>query len=410
MTDFQKKLQKYAELAVKVGVNLKEKESILITGNEATLPLVRLITAEAYKAGAKNIEFMLTDEDMTIARYENGRDYVFEEYPQWKIDAIEAMYIDGYQHMAVIATNPDLLKNIDSELVGKDSKVRSTATYPLMAYRMNGFTKWTIVAMPSEAWATKVFPEATPDEAIGLLWENIFTATRIDQEDPVAAWQKHNAFLKDKEAFLTSKQFEKLVYKGPGTDLEVYLGINHTWEGGASESTKGVDFMPNMPTEEVFTTPHYKKVNGTLKATKPLSYQGKLVEDFGFTFKDGKVVDYYAARGKEVLDNLVNTDDGSCYLGEVAIVPFDSPISNTGILFSNTLFDENASCHFALGMSYSKTFENGQNLSKEELEKLGANDSKIHVDFMVGSEELEITAYTKDGEAFKLFEKGNWAF
>lgn len=410
MDKFQENLRKYAELAVKVGVNIQEDDGLLLFGSADTLPLARMITREAYKAGAKDVHFILGDEEMALTRYQEGKADIFGKYPKYKVDYIEAMYKDNYHHMLVHANDPNLLKDIDGEILGKDMKARAEAMKPLMGYRMGGSVKWNIVAMPNPAWARSVFPNETEERAIELLWDNIFKASRVDTENPVQAWQDHNAFLKQKEAFLNGKGFEKLVYQGPGTDLEVYLVDDHLWMGGASMSSLGAEFMPNIPTEEVFTSPHRLKVNGTLKATKPLSYQGKLVDDFGFVFKDGKVVDYYAKTGKDVLKNILSTDEGANYLGEVAIVPHDSPISNTGILFNNTLYDENASCHFAVGMAYPKTVKNGQNLDRETLDQMGVNDSKTHVDFMVGGPELSITGYTKDGEAFELFKNGNWAF
>jgi aminopeptidase len=347
---------------------------------------------------------------MRLIRYNHGKDFVFENFPEWKIDAFEAMYKDNYHQLFIAAPDPELLKDIDNDLIAKDQKTASKAVEPIMKYRMSGMVKWSIVAMPSEAWATNVFPDLTVEEAIDKLWENIFEATRVDQEDPTDAWKKHDNALKKYKKFLNDKDFEKLVFKGPGTDLECYLAEEHHWMGGSKESTSGDSFVANIPTEEVFTTPHYLKVNGTLKSTKALSLNGKIVNDFGFTFKEGKVVDFYAEQGYEVLEKLLDNDEGAKYLGEVALVPDDSPISNTGILFKNTLFDENASVHFALGRSYAYAMKNGSNLSREELKAKGANNSLIHVDFMVGGPELQITAYEKNGNPVKIFEKGNWAF
>jgi len=258
--------------------------------------------------------------------------------------------------------------------------------------------------------ANSVFPDLDNKTAMEKLWAKVFEATRVDQEDPVKAWQNHDKNLKKYRDFLNEKQFSKLLLKGPGTDLEVYLADEHFWMGGSKESQAGDPFVANIPTEEVFTTPHALKVNGTLKATKPLSLNGKLVDNFGFTFKDGKVVDFYAEQGYDVLEKLMENDEGAKYLGEVALVQNDSPISNTEILFNNTLFDENASVHFALGRAYAYAMQNGSDLSEEELKAKGANFSLIHVDFMVGGPELNITAYEKDGTEVKLFRDGNWVF
>lgn len=410
MKNFDNNLEKYAELALKVGVNLKEKEGLLIMGNLDSLPLARLIMKKAYEVGAKHVEFQLRDDEMTIIRYENGKDFVFDEFPQWKIDSLEDMYKDNYHQIFIASPDPELLKDIDSDLLARDQKTSSQAMAHVLQYRMTGKTKWNIVAVPSVAWAKSVFPDMEEDQAMQALWEKVFQATRVDQDDPVEAWKIHDHNLKKYKNFLNEKQFEKLVYKGPGTDLELYLAEEHFWMGGSKESLAGHAYVANMPTEEVFTTPHRLKVNGSLKATKPLSLNGKLVDNFGFTFKDGKVVDFYAEKGYETLEKLMENDDGAKYLGEVALVQDDSPISNTGILFKNTLFDENASCHFALGRAYSYAMQNGSELSQEELEEKGANFSLIHVDFMVGGPELSIVAYEKDGSAVELFKDGNWVF
>jgi aminopeptidase len=410
MKNLEKNLEKYAALAVDVGINLKEKEGLILQGNAAALPLAKKIMAIAYDRGAKHVEFQLADDDMRLIRYNHGKGFVFESFPKWKIDAFEAMYKDNYHQLFIAAPDPELLKDIDNDLIAKDQKTASQAVEPIMKYRMSGMVKWSIIAMPSEAWATNVFPNLTVEDAIEKLWENIFAATRVDREDPTKAWKEHDNALKKYKKFLNDKNFEKLVFKAPGTDLECYLAEDHHWMGGSKESTSGDSFVANIPTEEVFTTPHYLKVNGTLKSTKALSLNGKIVDDFGFTFKDGKVVDFYAEKGYEVLEKLLDNDEGAKYLGEVALVPDDSPISNTGILFKNTLFDENASVHFALGRSYAYAMKNGSDLSREELKAKGANNSLIHVDFMVGGPELKITAYEKNGNTVKIFEKGNWAF
>jgi len=308
----------------------------------------------------------------------------------------------------VISPNPELLKDADPEKVKTSQKIASQAVAPVMKYRMTGITKWVIVAVPSAGWAKTVFPEDTEDEAVEKLWDYIIKATRLDHEDPVKSWEIHNSNLKKYENFLNEADFEKVHLVGPGTDLEVYLAEDHNWIGGSNDSNEGVPYMANIPTEEVFTTPHAYKVNGTLKATKPLSVNGNLVDGFGFTFKDGKVVDFYAEKGYETLDNLMKNDEGAVRLGEIALVQDDSPISNTKILFNNTLFDENASVHFALGRAYGYAIKNGTSMSQEELDKKGANFSLIHVDFMVGGPELDITAYRKNGEAVALFRNGNW--
>lgn len=408
--DLDKCLEKYADLAVRTGINLKEGEGLIIGGNLDTLPLARKIMKKAYEAGAKHVEFQFNDDEMTLIRYNYGKEYVFENYPKWKVDSLEAMYKDDYHHLFINAPNPELLKDIDGGLVAKSQKSASLASAHLMQYRMTGFTKWTILAMPSIPWAKSVFPDLKDEDAVEKLWEKVFEATKVNQENPIKAWEDHDKNLKKYKHYLNEKQFEKLVLKGPGTDLEVYLAEGHFWMGGSKESQKGTSYVANMPTEEVFTTPHRLKVNGKVKSTKPLSLNGKLVENFGFEFKDGKVVDFYAEKGYEVLEKHMENDEGAKYLGEIALVPDDSPISNTGILFNNTLFDENASCHLALGRAYAYAMRNGSNSSQDDLSERGANYSLIHTDFMIGGPDLEIIAYEKDGTQVKLFEKGNWTF
>ena len=410
MLNLEKKLEKYAELAVKVGINLKEKEGLIISGNVDTLPLARKIMKKAYKLGAKHVEFQLNDDEMTLIRYEDAKDFVFDSFPQWKVDSLNTMYKENYHHIFISAPNPELLKDVDGDIVARVQKSSSLAMADVLKYRMTGITKWNIIAMPSIPWAKSVFPDLEEDEAMDALWVKIFQATRVDQDDPIKAWEIHDANIKKYRNFLNEKQFEKLVMTGPGTDLEVYLAEDHFWMGGSKESQAGDSYVANMPTEEVFTTPHRLKVNGKLKATKPLSLNGKLVENFGFTFKDGKVVDFYAEKGYEVLEKLMENDEGAKYLGEVALVQDDSPISNTGILFNNTLFDENASVHFALGRAYAYAMKNGSNMTQDELESNGANFSLIHVDFMVGGPEFQVVGYEKDGREVQLFKDGNWVF
>lgn len=408
MKDRTEMLRKYAALAVRVGINLEEKEGLVITTGADGLPLARLAAEEAYSMGAKNVELLVNDDKITLSRYIDGKEIALEEFPSWKTAMFEGMYKDNYHHLFIISPDPELLKDADPMKVGAYQKVSSAAMAPVMRYRMTGVTKWAIVAVPSVPWAESVFPELKGDEAVEALWDEIIKASRLDFEDPVAAWREHDNNLKKRMDYLNGKNFEKLNFKGPGTDLEVYLASDHWWIGGSSDSSKGVPYMANMPTEEVFTAPHKLKVNGTLRSTKPLSYNGKIVEDFGFTFKDGAVTDFYAAKGSEVLEALLKNDDGARYLGEVALVQDDSPISNTGILFNNTLFDENASVHFALGRAYGYSIRNGSSMTQDELSEKGANYSLIHVDFMVGGPSLDITATDHEGNTLDIFRNGNW--
>ena len=410
MKNYSKELEKYAALAVNVGINVQPNEGLIITSNESGLPLAREVMKKAYAAGAKHVEFMMSDDEMTLARYNHAKEYVFDNFPEWKVNLLVNLYENNYHHLYIIAPDPELLKDVPGEVVAKDQKVASAALSPATRFRMTGQTKWCIAAVPSAAWANSVYPELSEEDAIDALWVKIFDATRVSTPDPVEAWKQHDQNLKKYKNYLNEKQFDRLVFTAPGTDLEICLADEHYWMGGSKKSLAGFDFVANIPTEEVFTTPHRYKVNGTVRSTKPLSHNGKIVDDFGFTFKEGKVVDYYAGKGKEVLDSMLSNDEGASYLGEVALVQNDSPISNTGILFNNTLFDENASVHLALGRAYAYAMQNGSNLTQEELEAKGANFSLIHVDFMIGGPEMEIIAYAKDGSQTALFKDGNWTF
>lgn len=410
MKDLMNVLEKYADLAVRVGINVQPNEGLIIHANESGLPLAREVMKKAYAAGAKHVEFMMSDDAMSLARYHNAKDDVFENFPTWKAELLIKLYEDNYHHLYIIAPDPELLKDVPGEKVAKDQKSASIVMSPAQKYRMTGQTKWCIVAVPSVAWAESVYPEKSTEDAIDALWDKIADATRVSMDDPVQAWTEHDTRLKKYKNYLNEKQFDKLVFTAPGTELEIGLADGHYWMGGSKLSHAGDAFVANIPTEEVFTTPHRYKVNGKVRSTKPLSHNGKIVDGFGFTFEDGKVVDYYAEKGKEVLDMMLANDEGAKYLGEVALVQNDSPISNTGILFNNTLFDENASVHLALGRAYAYAMQDGSNATQEELEERGANFSLIHVDFMIGGPDMEIVAYDKEGAATPIFTKGNWTF
>ncbi len=403
------KLKKYAEVIVKVGVNLKEKDGVLITSNTEALPLLREVVRACWRVGVKDVITELIDHEFTLSKFEEGHDYVFDYYPEFKINYQEEMLKNNYHLISIGAPSLDLLKNIDQEKQSRAEIVEMKGWERLDKYMDSGKVKWIGASCPTEAWAKKVFPELCAEEAVNALWEKIFEACRINEADPVKAWEIHEANLKARENWLNDQEFEYLKYEGPGTDLTVYLAEKHKWVGGASETPEGVKYMANIPTEEIFTAPHAMKVNGTLKATKPLCRRGKVVEDFSFVFKDGKVVEIIAENNKDILESIMDMDEGSRYLGEVAIVPHSSPISKMGILFRSTLFDENASCHFAVGNSYAETIRGGENMTEEERKALGANKSMLHIDFMVGSEELSITGYKKDGTAVSVLKKGEWA-
>lgn len=405
----REKLKKYAEVIVKIGINVKENDGIFISADTESLPLVREIVRACWKAGAKDVITNITDDDFILAKYEEGHDYVFDYYPEFEIDYRVSMMKNNYHNIYIGAPSLDLLKNVNQDKQRRSEEAEMKALTRLDKYMNSGKVKWVGIGCPTVKWAKKVFPYFSEEEAVEALWDKIFDAARVNEEDPVKAWKYHIESLKTYEKWLNEQDFEYLKYEGPGTDLIVYLADNHRWIGGSSETPDGVKYVPNIPTEEIFTTPHAMKVDGTLKATKPFSRMGKTVNDFSFVFKEGKVVEFNAEDNPEILETFMDMDEGGRRLGEIAIVPHSSPISQTGILFYSTLFDENASSHFALGNSYAEAILNGENLSDEERKALGANKSMIHIDFMVGGPELSIIGYKKDGTAIQVIKNGEWA-
>ena len=404
----EKNLEKYAELIVVTGLNIHPGDNIALRFSVDGLELARKIAKKAYQRGAKNVELFFNDDEMTLDRYLYASDDAFVDVPAYKVEYTEALYKDNTHVLNLHAPNPDLLKAADPKRIADWSKIVSLANKPVQKYTMQNLVKWTIAAVPSDAWVEAVFPELPLEEGREKLWQSVFDATRVSEEDPIKAWEAHEKALKAHETYLNDANFEKLYFHGPGTDLEVFLVEGHHWMGGSSIHAGGDQFFPNIPTEEVFTMPHADKVNGTLKATMPLSVRGQLVTDFHFTFEHGKVVDFDANEGKQILEDLLNTDEGARHLGEVALVAHNSPISNTGILFKNTLFDENASCHFALGASYAENLDGSRDRTTEENRALGSNDSLIHVDFMVGSADVTVTGVKHDGTEVVLLKDGEW--
>lgn len=411
MKNFNDILNEYAKLCVKVGINLQKGQPLVINSPVEGAEFVRLVAKHAYEAGAKQVHVNWNDEALTKMKYENAPMEVFEKFPKWYADGLEEFAEDGAGFLSIYSEDPELLKEIDPKKIAANNKSASIALKGFRKYTMNDINAWCVVSIPTKGWAKRVFPDVSEEEAMKKLWNAIFMATRMNLEDPVGAWEDHLKNLEEKVDFLNEKKFKKLHYiSSNGTDLKVELPEGHIWAGGGSKNVKDVFFVANMPTEEVFTMPLKTGVNGVVYSTKPLNYGGNLIDNFKLTFKDGKVVDFEAKEGYEVLKDLLALDEGAKHLGEVALVPFDSPISQSNIIFLNTLFDENASCHFALGKAYPTNIKGGENMSDEELERKGVNDSLTHVDFMVGSKDLSIVGETKDGEKVQIFENGNWAF
>jgi aminopeptidase len=403
------KLDRLAEVAVKVGLQLKAGQDLLLTAPTTALPLVRKIAEHAYKAGAGLVTPILSDEAITLARYRFGHDDSFDRAAGWLYEGMSKAFADNTARLAIVGDNPMLLSGEDPGKVARASKANSIAYKPALERIVSFDINWNIIAYPSASWAKLVFPDDPEDVAVAKLAEAIFAASRVDNDDPVAAWQKHNANLRIRTDWLNGQRFHALHYTGPGTDLTIGLADGHEWEGGASTAKNGITCNANIPTEEVFTTPHARRVDGHVVSSKPLSYQGSLIDNIAVRFEQGRIVEATASRGEQVLNKVLDTDEGSRRLGEVALVPHSSPISKSGLLFFNTLFDENAACHIALGQCYSKCFINGGNLTPEQIAAQGGNKSLIHIDWMIGSDKIDIDGVHADGRRTPVFRRGEWA-
>ena len=403
------KLDRLAEVAVKVGLGLRPGQDILLTAPAVALPLVRRIAVHAYKAGANLVTPILSDEEVTLARYRHGHEASFDRAAGWLYEGMAKAFSENTARLAIVGDNPMLLSGEDPAKVARASKANSMAYQPALEKIVNFDTNWNIIAYPSPSWAKQVFPNDPEEIAVGKLADAIFAASRVDREDAMANWAQHNAVLRERTDWLNGKRFRALHYTGPGTDLTIGLADGHEWEGGASTSKNGISCNANIPTEEVFTTPHCRRVYGHVISSKPLSYQGTLIDNIAVRFEDGKIVDARASRGAEVLNKVLDTDEGARRLGEVALVPHSSPISQSGLLFFNTLFDENAASHIALGQCYSKCFVNGAKLTPQQIAAQGGNQSLIHIDWMIGSAETDIDGILADGSKVPVFRKGEWA-
>ena len=392
MKNFETVLNEYAKLCVKVGINLQPNQPLVINAPIEGADFVRLVAKHAYEAGASEVHVNWNDEVLTKLKYENAPMEVFENFPKWYADGLEDYAKKGAGFLSISAQDPELLKEIDPKKIAASNKSSSMALKEFRNYTMNDINAWCVVSIPTKSWAKRVFPDVSEEEeAVEKLWTAIFNATRMYLDDPIKAWENHMSNLKEKVEFLNEKNLKSLHYTSSnGTDLVVELPEGHIWAGGGAINSKNTYFAPNMPTEEVFTMPLKTGVNGVVYSTKPLNYAGNTIDEFKLIFKDGKVMDFDAKVGKETLGLLLDTDEGAKHLGEVALVPFDSPISNSNIVFINTLFDENASCHFAFGKAYPTNIKGGEKMSDEELEANGVNNSLTHVDFMIGSEDMNI--------------------
>jgi aminopeptidase len=407
---FQEKLEQYAKLAASVGANVQKGQYLLINTSTETLEFTRLVVKAAYEAGAGRVHVNLTDDFFTRAFYDYGSEKELSTYPSWIKEQREELIAKKGALLWIDAEDPDLLAGVPSDKLSAQQKASGEALKNYRKAVMNDDIAWSIVAVPSKKWAAKVFPHLTEEEQIPALWDAIFASVRIGEGDVVQLWRNHIEALESRAALLNTQQFVELRYTAPGTNLSIQLPKGHIWQSGSSKTPAGTSFIANMPTEEVFTLPAKYGVNGTVRNTKPLAYRGNVIDDFSLTFKDGKVVEAFARTGNDILQALLETDETSGYLGEVALVPHDSPISNSNLLYFNTLFDENASNHLAFGAAYPTCFKGGRDLSEEELEQNGINVSVTHEDFMIGSGEMDIDGVKADGTIIPVFRHGNWAF
>ncbi|WP_175614532.1 aminopeptidase [Piscibacillus halophilus] len=409
MVPTKEQLTKYAKLAVEKGVNIQKGQALFINAPIEAREFVHYVVDAAYDAGAEGVTVNWSDEVLIRKGYEREPLHILEDVPEWFVEKQLSHVKKGGALLTIYAPNPDLLEGIDAERVAKATKAKSQALSEYKTYIMNDRVQWSIVSVPTDKWAKKIFPDKGLDEAVTSLWEQIFSIVRVDQENPIQAWKDHNETLYKIRDYLNDKQYHSLEYQSEGTNMTVELPENHVWAGGGAVAENGAEFNPNMPTEEVYTAPHREGINGTVTNTKPLNYNGNLIDGFTLTFENGKVVDYKAETGEETLKHLLDTDEGATRIGEIALVPHSSPISQSELIFYNTLYDENASCHLALGEAYPTNVRDGEKMSQEELKEKGINTSLVHEDFMIGSADLTVYGVTKDGKKEPIIENGDWA-
>ncbi len=410
MAELEKLKRDYAELVVRSGINIKKGQRLVITCDVENADFARLCAAEAYEAGCREVVMSWEDDELKRMKYLRASDDVFDKVDSWYVDFRNSLSEEGAAFLHIFSEDPELMKGVDPDRI---TRAQKSAAKPLEKYRkrmMGSECPWTVCSVPSRAWAKAVFPESSEAEAMERLWHEILKACRVDGGDAIKNWKEHVEEIKKHVDIMNGYRFKALKYKNSlGTDVTVGLAEGHIWTGGEEKGPNGTMFAANIPTEEVFTLPDRRTMNGTLVATKPLSLNGSIIDGFSFKVKDGKIVEVHAEKGEEILREAISVDEGASYFGEVALVPFESPINKSGVLFLNTLFDENAACHFAFGEAY-PCIEGAETMTEEEREAKGVNSSMTHVDFMVGSADLEITGITHDGREIPVFRNGNFAF
>jgi aminopeptidase len=410
MAPHEQLLDRYAELTVKAGLNVRAGQQVLITAPLEAVDLVRRITFHAYKAGAALVTTLYNDEHTTLMRFEQGHDASFDAAPAWLFNGMAEAFKDGSTaRLAIIGEDPALLAKQNPEHVSRANRARSKAYKPVIEQITSFATNWCVISAATPAHAKNVFPNLSQEKALEALWAAIFKCTRADLPDPVGAWEIHTKALHARTAMLNAKRYAALKYTGPGADLTIGLVDDHVWAGGASAARNGILCNPNIQSEEVFTMPHRERVDGTVRSTKPLSYQGSMIDGIRVRFEKGCIVEGTAEKGQDVFRKMIETDEGAARLGEVALVPHSSPISASGIVFNETLYDENAASHIAVGQAYGQNLKDSASLTKEQKLAAGMNTSIIHVDWMIGSGELDIDGVTRDGKTEPLMRKGEWA-
>ena len=406
--NFEQKLANYADLLVKVGVNLQPGGKLFVQAPLEAAELVRMVVARAWAAGAVAVEVEYQDQQLSRLMYDHAPDAALDYAPAWSIEQAMHRMDDGYAFLSIDGSDPNLLRGADQGKIARRSKLTAQVGRPVSERMMAFEVNWSIGAMPVPSWAARVFPGVPLAQATAQLWDAIFATTRADGPDPVAAWQAHLARLDDVTAHLNARRYHALHFRNAGTDLTVGLADGHLWKGGGGPAQTGIVGVPNLPTDEVFTAPHRERIAGHVSASKPLSVRGTLIEGIRMRFEAGRVVEATATQGQAVLDALLNTDEGARSLGEVALVEHDSPVARTGLLFFNTLFDENAASHIALGRAYAFNVEGSEQPGR--MEAAGANDSLIHVDWMIGTPDTDVDGVYEDGRRESVMRGGKWAY
>ncbi len=405
------KTQKYAEMVLKLGINIQEGQTLFVTSQIETAEFARLVMEEAYKLGAGHVHIQWMDDKSSRIQHLNNADSVYESFPMWRKEFYEHFDAKKTSYLHISASDPEALKGVDTSRLAKFSKLSEKYLQGHTNNMMNNKLRWCVVSVPSTAWAMKMYPGVEAQEAKEKLWDAIFNATRMNEDNPTRAWENHIENLTKKSEFLNKNNFKRVkITNSLGTDINVGLVENHHWQAASEYDPEGTRFVANLPTEEVYTMPSAKDVEGVVYSSKPLVFAGNIIDEFWLKFEKGIVVDYDAKVGKEVLKEMLSVDDGAKRLGEIALVPYDSPISLSNTLFYNTLFDENASCHFALGRAYGTNIKDGDVLTSEQKQAIGMNESAIHVDFMFGTKDLKVVGETASGEIVEIFNNGNFAF